>query len=67
MYLEKCFYVRNLATMTLQDFRNTAKPLCLRWARPYADIIRCTAEALAAPKTQGSCLFKVLDCLDNSC
>ncbi len=39
--------------MKLPDFRNTAKPLCLRWAKPHADIFRCTAEAFAAPKTQG--------------
>lgn len=43
--------------MKLPDFRNTAKPLCLRWAKPHADIFRCTAEAFAAPKTQGLIFF----------
>jgi hypothetical protein len=65
--LGKVFLQKNLATMKLPDFRNTAKPLCLRWAKPHADIFRCTAEAFAAPTTQGLSFFRVLGYLANKC
>lgn len=54
--------------MKLPDFRNTAKLLCLRWAKPHADIFfRCTAEAFAAPTTQGLSFFRALGYLANKC
>lgn len=61
------FVKKNLATMKLPDFRNTAKLLCLRWAKPHADIFRCTAEAFAAPTTQGLSFFRALGYLANKC
>lgn len=64
--LGKCFCVKkNLATMMFQDFRNAAKPLCLRRVRPYAGIFGCAAEVLAAPETRGSSILNVLERLGN--